>query len=67
MRQSNGWQGRDTLLAAHGKQRGDPMRGAKAITTAIEANQPPLHFVIGGDTFDLIRKKVANMQQDLDT
>lgn len=43
------------------------MRGTKAITTAIEAFQPPLHFVIGGDTFDLIRKKVANMQQDLDT
>jgi NAD(P)-dependent dehydrogenase (short-subunit alcohol dehydrogenase family) len=58
---------RDNLLAAHGKQQGDPMRGAKAIITALEADEPPLHLVIGGDALDLIRKKVADLQRDLDT
>ena len=57
---------RDNLLAAHGKQQGDPMRGAKAIITALETDQPPLHLVIGGDALDLIRKKIADLQQDLD-
>jgi NAD(P)-dependent dehydrogenase (short-subunit alcohol dehydrogenase family) len=58
---------RDNLLAAHGKQQGDPMRGAKAIITALEADRPPLHLVIGGDALNLIRKKITDLQQDLDT
>lgn len=58
---------RDNLLAAHGKQQGDPMLGAKAIITALEADQPPLHLVIGGDAIDLIRKKITELQRDLDT
>ncbi len=58
---------RDNLLAAHGKQQGDPMRGARAIVTALEAESPPLHLVIGGDALDLIRKKIADLQHDLDT
>ncbi|WP_349017039.1 hypothetical protein [Bradyrhizobium sp. Arg237L] len=43
------------------------MRGARATITALEADEPPLHLVIGGDALDLIRKKVADLQQDLDT
>ncbi|WP_413991151.1 oxidoreductase [Labrys okinawensis] len=57
---------RDALLAADGKQRGDPARGAKAIITALEADRPPLHLALGGDALDLIRKKVVDLQEDLD-
>ena len=57
---------RDNLLAAHGKQQGDPMRGARAVIAALEAERPPLHLVIGSDALDLIRKKITDLQGDLD-
>ncbi len=58
---------RDNVLAADGKQTGDPALDATAIITALEAARPPLHLVIGGDALDLIRKKLTEFQQDLDT
>ncbi|MGH8778062.1 oxidoreductase [Paraburkholderia sp.] len=58
---------RDGVLAAHGKQQGDPVLGSKAIITALQADRPPLHLVIGGDALDLIRNKIADLQHDLDT
>lgn len=58
---------RDNVFAAHGKQENDPVLGAQAIITAVEADQPPLHLVIGGDALDQIRKKVVDLQSDLDT
>ena len=57
---------RDNLLAAHGQQLGDPILGATAIITALEAAQPPLHLVIGGDALDLIRQKLSDLNRDLD-
>ena len=58
---------RDRVLAGHGTQRGDPMRGARAIITAVEADQPPVHLVIGGDGLEQIRGKMAELQRDFDT
>ena len=58
---------RDNVLAAHGKQQGDPALGGKAIIKAVAAEHPPLHLVIGGDALDLIRKKVADLTKDFDT
>ena len=57
---------RDNVLAAHGQQRGDPARGARAIIKAIEADKPPLHLVIGGDALDQIRTKLAELGHELD-
>lgn len=56
---------RDDLIAANGKQQGDPALGAKAIMKALEADRPPLHIVIGGDALDLIRRKIADLNTDL--
>lgn len=58
---------RDGVFAAHGRQQGDPVLGSKAIVTALESDEPPLHLVIGGDALDQIRKKLADLQRDLDT
>ena len=58
---------RDNVFANHGKQQGDPMRGAKAILSAVEADQPPLHLVIGGDALDQLRQKLVDLQRDFDT
>ena len=56
---------RDNVLAGHGKQQGDPDRGARAIITAVEADQPPVHLVIGGDALDQIRQKMTDLERDL--
>jgi NAD(P)-dependent dehydrogenase (short-subunit alcohol dehydrogenase family) len=56
---------RDDLLAGHGKQQGDPARGARAIIAAVEAERPPMHLVIGGDALDLVRGKIISFQQEL--
>lgn len=58
---------RDNVFAAHGKQENDPVLGAQAMITAIEAALPPLHLVIGGDALDQIRQKVVDLKRDLDT
>jgi NAD(P)-dependent dehydrogenase (short-subunit alcohol dehydrogenase family) len=58
---------RDGFLAGHGRQQGDPVRGARAIITAVEAERPPMHLVIGGDALDLVRKKITSFQWELDS
>ena len=58
---------REAVPASHGKQQGDPVLGSNAILTALQSDQPPLHLVIGGDAIDLIRKKLEDLQHDLDT
>ena len=59
-------QARDRVLAGHGQQKGDPVRGARAIITALEAEHPPLHLALGGDALDQIRQKIAALLGDLD-
>jgi NAD(P)-dependent dehydrogenase (short-subunit alcohol dehydrogenase family) len=58
---------RDGVTAAHGKQQGDPVLGGKAIISALEADKPPLHLVLGGDALDLIRSKLDDLGRELDT
>jgi NAD(P)-dependent dehydrogenase (short-subunit alcohol dehydrogenase family) len=58
---------RDNVFANHGKQQGDPVRGAKAIITAVEADEPPVHLIIGGDALDQVRQKLVDLQRDFDT
>jgi hypothetical protein len=53
------------VFDGHGKQQGNPVLGSKAIITALESDQPPLHLVIGGDALDLIRKKLTDLEHDL--
>ena len=57
---------RDNVLASHGKQQGDPVRGAQAIIKALRADKPPVHLVIGGDALDQIRQKITDLAGDLD-
>ena len=50
------------MLAADGKQSGDPIRVARAILSAAEAEYPPLHLVLGGSALEQFRQKVADLQ-----
>jgi hypothetical protein len=58
---------RDSVIAAHRKQPGDPVLGSKAIITALESDQPPMHLVLGADALDLVRQRLLDLKQDLDT
>ncbi|WP_445682910.1 oxidoreductase [Radicibacter daui] len=52
-------------LAGHGKQAGDPARGARAIIKAVEADRPPVHLLIGGDALDQYRQRMESLDQEL--
>ena len=52
--------------AGHGKQQGDPTKGAQAIIAAIAAEKPPVHLLIGGDALDQLRAKLDGMRQETD-
>ncbi len=52
--------------AGHGKQAGDPMRGARAIIAAVEAEHPPVHLLIGGDALDQVRAKLDALRRETD-
>jgi NAD(P)-dependent dehydrogenase (short-subunit alcohol dehydrogenase family) len=58
---------RDSVLAGHGQQQGDPARGSHAIITALESDRSPLHLVIGSDALDLVRAKLDDLKRDSDT
>jgi NAD(P)-dependent dehydrogenase (short-subunit alcohol dehydrogenase family) len=58
---------RDALFAGHGKQPGDPALAVKAIISAVQADHPPLHLVLGSDALDLIRRKITDLQNEMNT
>ena len=53
-------------LAGNGKQPGDPIKGAQAIIAAVEAEHPPVHFLIGSDALDQLRTKLDGMRAETD-
>lgn len=57
---------RERTQAGHRKQVGDPVRGARAIIAAIEADNPPVHLLIGGDALGLFRARLDAMRQETD-
>ena len=58
---------RERTRAGHRQQAGDPVRGARAIITALEAEHPPIHLLIGGDALDLFRARLDAARQEADT
>ena len=57
---------REGTQAGHGKQAGDPVRGARAIIAAVEAERPPVHLLIGGDALDQLRGKLDGLRRETD-
>jgi NAD(P)-dependent dehydrogenase (short-subunit alcohol dehydrogenase family) len=50
-----------------GQQAGDPARAARAILKAVEANDPPLHLLLGNDALKLVRDKLNSLEKKIDT
>ena len=54
------------IPAGHGKQAGDPARGARAMIAAVRAERPPVHLLIGGDALDQLRARLEGMRRETD-
>lgn len=47
-----------------GKQPGDPVRAARAMLTAIAADHPPAHLLLGSDALGLVRAKLSALNEE---
>lgn len=57
---------RGGLSKMDGHQQNDPAKGALAIITAVNAEQPPMRLPLGADSVKFLRDKLAAMSQELD-
>lgn len=55
------------IRAYSGNQPGDPVRAAKAIIKAVEANKPPLRLLLGKAALKGARMKLEELKNDFDT
>jgi len=58
---------KETIRGYSGNQPGDPIRAAKAIVKAVEAEQPPLRLLLGAAALKGARNKLAELKHDFDT
>lgn len=56
---------RDYVRGGHGSQPGDPAKAAQAILAALDAHEPPLRLVLGGDAIDNIRARLDQLTDEL--
>jgi NAD(P)-dependent dehydrogenase (short-subunit alcohol dehydrogenase family) len=49
-----------------GKQTGDPKKAAAAMLTLIEAENPPMHLLLGSDALKLVREKLDFLKSEFD-
>jgi NAD(P)-dependent dehydrogenase (short-subunit alcohol dehydrogenase family) len=49
-----------------GKQVGDPKKAANAMLTLIEAENPPMHLLLGSDALRLVREKLDFLKSEFD-
>jgi NAD(P)-dependent dehydrogenase (short-subunit alcohol dehydrogenase family) len=50
-----------------GRQLGDPGKAAEALLRIVEAEQPPVHLVLGSDALALVRGKLDSFANELST
>jgi NAD(P)-dependent dehydrogenase (short-subunit alcohol dehydrogenase family) len=55
------------MLTAHaGQEAGDPTKVARAILAAVDAQDPPLHLLLGADALHYATDQIAALQADID-
>ena len=52
--------------ARSGKQQGDPARAALAMIKVVEADNPPVHLLLGTDAVRFVREKIAALTHEID-
>lgn len=50
-----------------GKQLGDPVKAARAMLSVIEAENPPMHLLLGSDAIGLVRDKLSALGDEITT
>ena len=50
-----------------GRQPGDPVKGARAIISAVTSAHPPLHLVLGAVAMDRVEAKLKALRNDMET
>lgn len=58
---------KDNIRGYSGNQPGDPVRAAKAIVKAVEAENPPLRLLLGAAALKGARNKLNELKNDFDT
>lgn len=58
---------KNNIRGYSGQQPGDPARAAKAILKAVEAENPPLYLLLGEAALNGARKKLSDLNRDIDT
>ncbi|MEO3750936.1 oxidoreductase [Streptomyces sp. B6B3] len=58
---------RETTLASHGNQPGDPDRAAAAIIEAVRAEDPPLRLLLGRSAYDIATSRLDALGATFDT
>ena len=56
---------RTTRAERSGKQPGDPRKAAQAMLKLVDSAAPPSHLLLGSDALALVRKKLAELTQEL--
>jgi NAD(P)-dependent dehydrogenase (short-subunit alcohol dehydrogenase family) len=56
---------RQSLAQRNGRQGGDPRKGAEAIVMATEADEPPLHLLLGPDAMRFVGEKLDALQAEI--
>ena len=51
--------------AKSGKQAGDPAKAAQVLLRLVEAEDPPVHLVLGNDALKLVREKLAALGDEI--
>jgi NAD(P)-dependent dehydrogenase (short-subunit alcohol dehydrogenase family) len=50
-----------------GQQAGDPVKAARAILKVVQADDPPLHLLLGSDALKMARDKLNSLGKEIDT
>lgn len=56
---------RTSLVQRNGRQAGDPRKAALAIIKAVEAEEPPLHLLLGHDALNFVGAKLGALQAEI--
>ncbi len=57
---------REYIAEENGNQEGDPRLAARAMISAVEADEPPLRLPLGQSALDMIREKLDSVRQETD-
>ncbi|WP_168793857.1 oxidoreductase [Paraburkholderia aromaticivorans] len=57
---------REAREAKSGNQAGDPRKAAQALLEIVAAKNPPVHLLLGNDAFDLVKTKLAALNEEIE-